>query len=612
MYIRRVQIDNYGPIEHLDIGFPFDNESPKPVVLVGANGSGKTIVLSHIVNSLLTAQHFAYPASRELPENKVYKVRSSHYIKMGRRFSYSRLEFDGDFETTELCYQGIKQEGDQLPNDLVDIVPNKFWNDMKIGSSNAFSSNVSSESQRRTVGRLYRDGCALYFPSDRTESPAWLNPAVLSESASEPDLSQFQGETNRVVVDQGSMRINRDWLIGVLFDKHALDVQFRPLSIEQGESSVRHHVFTGYSGDANAVYDAVLAILQRVTGRIGTRFGIGRRGDRIVSLMDGDTTVVPNIFQLSSGELMLLDICLSILRDFDWSEGRFQNLSDVSGIVVVDEIDLHLHMRLQRTVLPNLLKLFPNIQFVVTTHSPFFVLGMQETFGEDGFVVLRMPEGETISSEDFSEFDSAYTAIAESDRFARDLQTAIEASTKPVLVVEGVTDIEYLKTAADLLGRTDILERVELHDGNGAGSLAKYWRGCTQRMSEALGRRVLLLFDCDVKHGTQSNLDNGNLMRRVIPPCPGNPVPNGIENRFSRLTLERARVTNAAWFDSVGEHTATTDGVEQLVPEFWIVPNRHKMSLCRWLCEHGTAEDFAQFTEILDLIDEALGDAVPS
>lgn len=606
MFIRHLEIDNYGPIEHLDIDFPIDGAAPVPLVLVGANGSGKTIVLSHIVNSLLMAQSLAYPAARELPENKVYKIRSGHYIRLGRAFSYSRIEFDGGFETTELCYSRAKKENEPLPDELSDTVSEGFWNEMQAGSNSSISSNVRSETQRQAAGRSYRNGCVLYFPSERTESPAWLNPVVLEEGASELDLSRFEGDTDRVLVNERSMRTNRDWLIGVLFDKHALDVQIQRFPIAGADSSLTVDILTGYRGDANALYDAVIAILQLVTDRVGTRFGIGRRNHRIVSLINGNEQVVPNIFQLSSGELVLLDMCLSILRDFDWSEREFQGLDDVCGIVVIDEIDLHLHIRLQRTVLPQLLSLFPKIQFVMTTHSPFFVLGMREAFGDEGFVIRRMPEGDNIAPEDFSEFDSAYAVIAESDRFARDLRAVVDSSTKPIVVVEGVSDVQYLRRAAEMLVRTATLDQVELHDGNGAGNLSRYWKGCTAKMSETLGRQILLLFDCDVGFGSNSEQEKGDLMRRVIPQCSQHPVSKGIENRFSRATLERARTANGTWFNSVEEHTKTIAGVGQFVPESWEVPSQHKMALCRWLCEHGTGEDFGHFEEIFDLIDEAL------
>ncbi len=47
-----------------------------------------------------------------------------------------------------------------------------------------------------------------------------------------------------------------------------------------------------------------------------------------------------------------------------------QRLETISGIVLIDEIDLHLHPAWQRTILPALARAFPNLQFVCTTHSP--------------------------------------------------------------------------------------------------------------------------------------------------------------------------------------------------------------------------------------------------
>jgi len=43
---------------------------------------------------------------------------------------------------------------------------------------------------------------------------------------------------------------------------------------------------------------------------------------------------------------------------------------ETSGIVLIDEIDMHLHPRWQQTILGSLQKAFPRIQFIVTTHSP--------------------------------------------------------------------------------------------------------------------------------------------------------------------------------------------------------------------------------------------------
>ncbi len=47
--------------------------------------------------------------------------------------------------------------------------------------------------------------------------------------------------------------------------------------------------------------------------------------------------------------------------------------NDTYGIVLIDDIDMHLDLQNQKDILPLLIRLFPNIQFIVTTHSPFVV-----------------------------------------------------------------------------------------------------------------------------------------------------------------------------------------------------------------------------------------------
>jgi hypothetical protein len=56
------------------------------------------------------------------------------------------------------------------------------------------------------------------------------------------------------------------------------------------------------------------------------------------------------------------------------------------GVVLLDEIDLHLHPRWQRSVVEDVRKLFPNLQFIATTHSPFVAQDMRP---DDRIVVLE-------------------------------------------------------------------------------------------------------------------------------------------------------------------------------------------------------------------------------
>jgi len=61
-----------------------------------------------------------------------------------------------------------------------------------------------------------------------------------------------------------------------------------------------------------------------------------------------------------------------------------------SGVVLVDEIDLHLHPKWQRSIVEEVRALFPNLQFIVSSHSPFVAQDMGEA---DKILVLRKEEG---------------------------------------------------------------------------------------------------------------------------------------------------------------------------------------------------------------------------
>lgn len=75
--------------------------------------------------------------------------------------------------------------------------------------------------------------------------------------------------------------------------------------------------------------------------------------------------------ELSDGFSAVLDIIINlILRMEKDREGLSYNKE---GIVLIDELETHLHLGIQKKILPFLTSFFPNIQFIVTTHSPFVI-----------------------------------------------------------------------------------------------------------------------------------------------------------------------------------------------------------------------------------------------
>jgi predicted ATP-binding protein involved in virulence len=85
-----------------------------------------------------------------------------------------------------------------------------------------------------------------------------------------------------------------------------------------------------------------------------------------------------NVHQLSSGEKSLLVLVSDLARRLALANPLSKNpLKDGQGIVLIDEIDLHLHPRWQRAVIPKLRSIFPEIQWVITTHSPQVLMNVK-------------------------------------------------------------------------------------------------------------------------------------------------------------------------------------------------------------------------------------------
>ena len=106
--------------------------------------------------------------------------------------------------------------------------------------------------------------------------------------------------------------------------------------------------------------------------------------------------------ELSAGYSAALDIVADLILKMQ-SQNNVVRAYEKEGIVLIDEIETHLHLELQRVILPILTTIFPNIQFVVTTHSPFILNSLENA------VAFDLEHREPI--EDLTDY--SYEALAE-------------------------------------------------------------------------------------------------------------------------------------------------------------------------------------------------------
>lgn len=146
---------------------------------------------------------------------------------------------------------------------------------------------------------------------------------------------------------------------------------------------------------------------------------IFKRSDLYFVLEDENKELI-DLIKLSDGYSAIISIvCEIITRMEAISFGNF----DVSGIVLIDEIETHLHVSLQRKILPFLSKMFPNIQFIVTTHSPFILSSV------DDAIIYDLESGDCIDQEEALwaySYEALVDGYFETERFSVILESKIE------------------------------------------------------------------------------------------------------------------------------------------------------------------------------------------
>lgn len=123
--------------------------------------------------------------------------------------------------------------------------------------------------------------------------------------------------------------------------------------------------------------------------------------------------------------------------------------TDISGIAIIDEIDLHLHPELEQVVLQRFMKTFPHVQFIVSTHSPLVLSGL-ETEGKPNKILRMVP--------------SASAPEELHDIYGLDVNSSIEdamgVSSKNDELDELITLCAYMRTRGKLAQAENIKQRI--------------------------------------------------------------------------------------------------------------------------------------------------------
>jgi predicted ATP-binding protein involved in virulence len=99
--------------------------------------------------------------------------------------------------------------------------------------------------------------------------------------------------------------------------------------------------------------------------------------ERPLRLLVDKNGVALDLSQLSDGERSFLALICDLSRRLALANPQLVDPLSGLGVVLIDELELHMHPRWQREISEKLRATFPNIQFIATTHSPFVIQSLR-------------------------------------------------------------------------------------------------------------------------------------------------------------------------------------------------------------------------------------------
>ena len=477
MVLRNISIKNYGPIDDLSYTFRFDETGkPIPLVLIGKNGCGKTLLFSAIIDMMVEAKRKLYPNGiLEVVGTNYYKIGNHSYIKVGTNTSSVKIEYGTHLK----CIKYV----DVMSRNPAESISNREIEDSQIINNKKFKESgfyKNTDLQNFALPE-FESSIKLFFPFDRYYKPMWYNPDNYNKTNISAPNNVGYSTTN--IIKNDILENIKDWLRTVYLQSQILNLQIP--DDEKFPAAVRGRVVPVRQD--TKLQGHLKAILSIIKGDGQYDVANPARNHKMLGL-NGPSIHRTDISQLSAGETNLYAIAASIIKEWDIFHGNDNiELSEITGCVLIDDADVNLHIDFAYRALPKLMKLFPKIQFILSTHSPFLLAGLKKEYGEN-IDFLSLPDGTLIHDlNSFSEIIMAYevfsseteSLIQQVESLRAEYQRIKSLNNKVIIFTEGKTDVKYLKLALQKLqGYKDISSRIEFYDiehakNTGDGELAK-------------------------------------------------------------------------------------------------------------------------------------------
>ncbi|WP_395142668.1 AAA family ATPase [Armatimonas sp.] len=344
MYLKSLRLENIACFEELDLDFTDENGEPcKWVVLLGENGVGKSHILYSIIGSIWSMGAHEYIRDESYPGKispDFVVTKDDLWREEKKEISFSKIYYAKGSEIFN--FENISRE--------------------ELFRFSMLMTNSSNE--------------GFYLGAYGGYSHASSSQRASSFFVSELDLPQHK---DRIISIFG----RNEYLTEI--DEWFADLDFSILKINDELSKNEFSLKKRLDLESNLnLFEKKMRLSKESLGKIlprSVRFLEVTVDRKVVFLDHGKEVFFENLSTgYKSTIIWIIDLVRRLVESFEMSDPLL-----ASGIVLVDEIDLHLHPRWQRTIVQKIRDTFPNLQFIVTSHSPFVAQDMTE---KDKIIVL--------------------------------------------------------------------------------------------------------------------------------------------------------------------------------------------------------------------------------
>lgn len=339
MIVTRLKLTNVRGVEDVELAF-----KPGLNLIVGVNGVGKTTALDVLRICF----------SRVLPGLTTSRAKAMSFERSDIRLGFPFLNAIAHFEVGQQEYLFERREWRET------VVEDDEENLTKLRRE-----IIETERLRERPRKLLRE---LATPQSLVDSDFYSPDKAALQSAiskAEPPLAIFYS-TNRSVITATQ---SKGKSVGGQAAAYAEALLPRSWNIEQFADWIRaQEAMAEERENARRHVAAMKAAATRFLPGC-TDLSAGKKKGDSLTVTKGGLNL--DVRQLSDGERGVLGVALDLARRLSQVRPESDDpLGDGQAVVLIDEIDLHLHPKWQRQIIRNLETTFPRCQFIATTHSP--------------------------------------------------------------------------------------------------------------------------------------------------------------------------------------------------------------------------------------------------